>query len=611
MGEGPRPAFRPRIFGAGARAVRGALPRDRPRGHPYVAGGEPRRPADAAAGGRLTAGRREGDPRGGGEGGQGRLPLPAGTADDREDGPRGGADPPVLRGPAREIPAAGPPRERDPAAARPRRGGRGGDRLRGERAGPCVGSAGPPAAAARQDALPPAGDRGGDPLLPAVRAPRPGVVCPRPFGPGGDPLQDEREGAVPGDRPRLLPERPDGLLRAGGTRPPQQRGEDGGARGGAGGGADRRRAVGQGGPEGGGSAPGPLPLGRDRLPPGAFDARGRALRRRAHRDRLRGDEPALRPPPAAGIERAPGGSERSALGPPLLLPDPHRPQRGGEDRRAEDAGVAHADGDGGPFDPRLPGFDRIRLPQPVRRGGRRAERGGGPVHLLRPYPAAERDPLRRGSRLAGAARRGRLGNRSEGGGGDRPLLPRNPGGPGSPCRCDDALRGTERDRLFGFPVRERLDGVRRGTPSAHVPVIVGDPRPLDGDGDRAGPRLPIGGSRAGERVPLRSRAEPSGGDRSAGAGARAGAQRSGGARREAQGGGGSRAAARRGADEVEGRGVPGDLGGAGEDAGGDPEGGRGTRPDHAGDAQGPEDRYGAEGILGDPCLEGEGARGGR
>ena len=170
---------------------------------------------------RSSAGRGEGDPRGGREGGQGRLPLPDGTAADREDGARRGAGPPVLRGPARKVPAAGPPRERDPAAARPRRGGRAGDRHRRERAGPGVGYTWALAAPAPEDALPPAGVGGWDPLLPALRPLRPGDVRHRPVGPRRDPLQDEREGALPGNRPRLLPERPDGLLRAGGTRPPQ------------------------------------------------------------------------------------------------------------------------------------------------------------------------------------------------------------------------------------------------------------------------------------------------------------------------------------------------------------------------------------------------------
>ena len=498
MGEDHGPAVGPRLLGAGARPVRGALPRDRPRRHPGVARGEPRRAADASARRRSSARRGEGDPRGGGEGGQGRLPLPGGTAADREDGARRGAGPPVLRGPARKVPAAGPPRERDPAAARPRRGGRAGDRRRRERAGPRVGGVGALAAPAPEDPLPPAGVGGRDPLLPALRPPRPGDVRHRPVGPRRDPLQDEREGALPGDRPRLFPERPDGLLRAGGTRPPQQRGEDGRARGGAGGGADPRRAFRPGRPKGGGAAPCPLPPRPDRRDPGALPAGGRALRRRADGDRRRGDEPAVRPPPAAGPERTPGGPQRSAPGPALPVPDPHRPQRGGEDRGAEDARAAHADGDGGAFDPRLPGFDRVDFPRPVRRGGGRAERGGGPVHLLRPHPSAERDPLGRGPRFAGAARRGRLGDGSAGGGGDRPRLPRNVGGPGGARGGDDALRGAEGDRLHGSPVRERLDGVRRGTPSADVPAVAGGPGPFHGDRDRAVPRLSGRGSRAGE-----------------------------------------------------------------------------------------------------------------
>ncbi len=153
----------------------------------------------------------------------------------------------------------------------------------------------------------------------------------------------------------------------------------------------------------------------------------------------------------------------------------------------------------------------------------------------------------RGPRFAGAARRGRLGDGSARGGGDRPRLPRNAGGPGGARGGDDALRGTEGDRLHGSPVRERLDGVRRGTPSADVPAVAGGPGPFHGDRDRAVPRLSGRGSRAGEGVPLRPRPEPAGGDRPPGAGARTGARRGGGACGAAQGGGGSGAAARRGA----------------------------------------------------------------
>src|SRR5665647_3418904 len=90
MGEDHGPTGGPRLLGAGARPLRGALPRHRPRRHPRVARGEPRRAEDAFARWRSSAGRGEGDPRGGGEGGQGRLPLPDGTAEDREDGARRG-----------------------------------------------------------------------------------------------------------------------------------------------------------------------------------------------------------------------------------------------------------------------------------------------------------------------------------------------------------------------------------------------------------------------------------------------------------------------------------------------------------------------------------------
>src|SRR5512143_1669755 len=610
MGEDHGPALRPRLLGAGARPVRGARSRNGPRRHPVVARGEPRRAADASSGWRPPAGRGEGDPRRGRKGVQGVLPLPGGAAAEREDGAGRGTDPTVLRGPPWPVPADGAPCERDPAPARPRRGGRPGDRRQRERAGPGVGGAGTPAAAAPEDAIPPAGDGGRDPLLPSVRPTRPGDVRHDPVGPRRDPLQGEREGALPGDRPRLLPERPDGLLRAGGARLPEQRSEDGRARGGAGGGADPRRAFRPGRPEGGGAAPPPLPPRPDRRDPGPLPAGGRALRRRADGDRRGGDEPAVRPPPAAGPERPRGGPERPAAWPPLPVPGPDRPQRGRENRGAENAGAAHADGDGGAIGPRLPGFDRVGLPQPVRRGRGRAERGGGSLHLLGPHPAAERDPRGRGPRIAGPARRGRVGDGSSRGGGDRPCLPGNAGGPGGARGGDDALRGTERDRLHGSPVRERVDGVRRGAPSADVPAVPGGPRSFHGDGDRAFPRLSGRGSRAGEGVPLGPGPGPDGGDRPPREGARPGARRGGGARGEAQGGGGGGAAARYVACEDEGRGVEGGLRGAPEDAGGDPEGRRGARPGHGGDAEGPEDRHGAQSRIGDPRLEGEGARGG-
>jgi len=63
MGEDHGPAGGSRLLGAGARPVRGACSRDRPRRHPRVARGEPRRAADASTRGPPSAGRGEGDPR--------------------------------------------------------------------------------------------------------------------------------------------------------------------------------------------------------------------------------------------------------------------------------------------------------------------------------------------------------------------------------------------------------------------------------------------------------------------------------------------------------------------------------------------------------------------
>ena len=113
MGENHGPAVCSRLLGAGARPVRGALPGtdlDAIR-----ASLEENRDGRRMLlqDGALPLDESEGDPRGGGEGGQGRLSPRRNCFGSGRRRARG-AGPPVLRGPARKVPAAGPPRERIP-----------------------------------------------------------------------------------------------------------------------------------------------------------------------------------------------------------------------------------------------------------------------------------------------------------------------------------------------------------------------------------------------------------------------------------------------------------------------------------------------------------------
>jgi len=262
----------------------------------------------------------------------------------------------------------------------------------------------------------------------------------------------------------------------------------------------------------------------------------RALRRRAHGNRRRRDEPSGCPPPAAGVERAAGGSERSAPGRPYLCLILTGPNAGGKTVALKTLGLLTLMAMAGLSIPASPDSTVSVFHRLFRRGGGRAERGGRSFHLLRPHPAPERDPHGRGPRFDGAARRGRLG--------------------------DGSARGAAIARAFLETLADREVRVAATT---HFEELKGiaftDPRFENGsmafDGEHLRPtyRLSLGvpgrsmgmeiarssdfrtRSWSGRRGISPARTEPAGGDRPPGAGARAGARRSGGAcgrRREAE-----------------------------------------------------------------------------
>ena len=177
-------------------------------------------------------------------------------------------------------------------------------------------------------------------------------------------------------------------------------------------------------------------------------------------------------PGAASADRpGQGGALEPVAGRGLHHAGDHRPQYRWQDRDAQDRGPVVADGPGGHADSRGLRLGAGHLRRNLRRHRRRAKHRAEPVHLLQPHDEHRRHPRSRDREFAGAVRRAGRRHRPHRGRGSGHGDPEPSAGEEGAHNGHHPLQRAEGVRPVHPGRGERLGGVQRGDPAAHLPAV--------------------------------------------------------------------------------------------------------------------------------------------